>query len=65
MYTRFRVLYHYLFNSSGKLVNNCDSAKNEIILLANKMEPGIEHGNLETNEVYHNSLKGLVERVCR
>lgn len=65
MYTRFRVLYHYLYNSNGKLVNNCDSAKNEIILLANQMEPGIEHGNLETNEVYQDSLKGLVERVCR
>ena len=65
MYSRFRVLYHYLYNSNGVLVNNCDSAKQEIILLANQMEPGVEHGNLETKEVYHNSLKDLVDRVCR
>ena len=65
MYTRFRVLYHYLYNSEGELVNNCDSAKREIITIADKLEPNVEHGNIETLEVYHNSLKGLVDRICR
>jgi hypothetical protein len=65
MYTRFAMLYKEVFDKNGEVKLCGRSMCQEIILLANQIETGIEHGNPYTGMMDIEAIQSLYQKLTR
>ena len=64
MYTRFLLLFSEAFDKNGEVKLCGREVCQELILLANQIEPNIEHGNPHTGMMDTDAIKSLHKKIA-